>query len=164
MHIHILGICGTFMGGVALLAKRAGHHVSGQDQHTYPPMSTQLESEGIELFEGYSPECMDPAPDLVVIGNALSRGNPAVEHLRNSGVEDISGPRWLLWKPATLPPRGRAALASRNHAGCFSNKNLIFSKIVKLLKTYLNWLFDTYLRSNSNVLLYFLSVMFTYVI
>ena len=95
MHIHILGACGTFMGGVALLAKRAGHRVSGQDQHTYPPMSTQLEAEGIELFEGYSPEHIDPATDLVVIGNALSRGNPAVEHVLNSGIEYTSGPRWL---------------------------------------------------------------------
>ncbi len=95
MHIHILGACGTFMGGVALLAKRAGHRVSGSDQHTYPPMSTQLESEGIELFEGYSAEQFDPAPDLVVIGNALSRGNPAVEYVLNSGLEYTSGPRWL---------------------------------------------------------------------
>ena len=95
MHIHILGACGTFMGGVALLAKRAGHRVSGQDQHTYPPMSTQLESEGIELFEGYSPECMDPAPDLVVIGNALSRGNPAVEYVLDNDLDYVSGPRWL---------------------------------------------------------------------
>ena len=86
MHIHILGACGTFMGGVALLAKRAGHRVSGSDQHTYPPMSTQLEAEGIELFEGYSPEHLDPAPDLVIIGNALSRGNPAVEYVLNSGI------------------------------------------------------------------------------
>ena len=95
MHIHILGACGTFMGGVALLAKRAGHRVSGSDRHTYPPMSTQLESEGIELFEGYLPEHLDPAPDLVVIGNALSRGNPAVEHVLNSGIHYTSGPRWL---------------------------------------------------------------------
>jgi UDP-N-acetylmuramate: L-alanyl-gamma-D-glutamyl-meso-diaminopimelate ligase len=95
MHIHILGACGTFMGGVALLAKRAGHRVSGSDQHTYPPMSKQLESEGIDLFEGYSAEQFDPAPDLVVIGNALSRGNPAVEHVLNSGLEYTSGPRWL---------------------------------------------------------------------
>jgi UDP-N-acetylmuramate: L-alanyl-gamma-D-glutamyl-meso-diaminopimelate ligase len=95
MHIHILGACGTFMGGVALLAKRAGHRVSGSDQHTYPPMSTQLESEGIELFEGYAAEQLDPQPDLVVIGNALSRGNPAVEHVLNSGIEYTSGPRWL---------------------------------------------------------------------
>lgn len=95
MHIHILGVCGTFMGGVALLAKRAGHRVSGSDQHTYPPMSTQLASEGIELFEGYSPEHLDSEPDLVVIGNALSRGNPAVEHVLNSGIPYTSGPRWL---------------------------------------------------------------------
>ena len=65
MHIHILGACGTFMGGVALLAKRAGHRVSGSDQHTYPPMSTQLIAEGVELFEGYSPDHLDPEPDLV---------------------------------------------------------------------------------------------------
>jgi UDP-N-acetylmuramate: L-alanyl-gamma-D-glutamyl-meso-diaminopimelate ligase len=95
MHIHILGACGTFMGGVALLAKRDGHRVSGSDQHTYPPMSTQLAAEGIELFEGYSPEHLDPEPDLVVIGNALSRGNPAVEHVLNRGLPYTSGPRWL---------------------------------------------------------------------
>lgn len=83
------------MGGVALLAKRAGHKVSGSDQHTYPPMSTQLEAEGIDLVEGYSPEQFDPAPDLVVIGNALSRGNPAVEHVLNQGIPFTSGPRWL---------------------------------------------------------------------
>ncbi|MBT8047758.1 MAG: UDP-N-acetylmuramate:L-alanyl-gamma-D-glutamyl-meso-diaminopimelate ligase [Xanthomonadales bacterium] len=95
MHIHILGACGTFMGGVALLAQRAGHRVSGSDQHTYPPMSTQLEAEGIQLFEGYSPEQLEPEPDLVVVGNALSRGNPAVEHVLNRGIPYTSGPRWL---------------------------------------------------------------------
>lgn len=95
MHIHILGACGTFMGGVALLAKRAGHRVSGSDQHTYPPMSTQLAAEGITLFEGYSPDHLDPAPDLVIVGNALSRGNPAIEHVLNNGIEYTSGPRWL---------------------------------------------------------------------
>ena len=95
MHIHILGACGTFMGGVALLAKRAGHEVSGSDQHTYPPMSTQLEAEGIKLFEGYAAEHLQPHPDLVVIGNALSRGNPAIEYVLNSGIEYTSGPRWL---------------------------------------------------------------------
>ena len=95
MHIHILGACGTFMGGVAFLAKRAGHQVSGSDQHTYPPMSTQLAAEGIELIEGWSPDQFDPKPDLVIIGNALSRGNPAVEHVLNSGITYTSGPRWL---------------------------------------------------------------------
>jgi len=95
MHIHILGACGTFMGGVALLARHAGHRVTGQDQRTYPPMSTQLEAEGITLFEGYESAHLDPAPDLVIIGNALSRGNPAVEEVLNSGVPYVSGPRWL---------------------------------------------------------------------
>lgn len=83
------------MGGVALLAKRAGHQVSGSDQRTYPPMSTQLEAEGIELFEGYLAEHLQPHPDLVVIGNALSRGNPAIEYVLNSGIPYTSGPRWL---------------------------------------------------------------------
>ena len=95
MHIHILGACGTFMGGVALLAKRAGHRVSGSDRHTYPPMSTQLAAEGVDLFEGYSPDHLDPEPDLVVIGNALSRGNPAIEYVLNQGIPYTSGPRWL---------------------------------------------------------------------
>ena len=95
MHIHILGACGTFMGGLALLARRAGHRVTGQDQHTYPPMSTQLAAEGIELTEGYAAARLDPRPDLVVVGNALSRGNPAVEEVLDSGIPYTSGPRWL---------------------------------------------------------------------
>lgn len=96
MKIHILGACGTFMGGVAILARRAGHQVSGADQHTYPPMSTLLESEGIVLHEGYGEEPMreDP-PELVIIGNALSRGNPAVEYVLNQRLNYTSGPRWL---------------------------------------------------------------------
>jgi UDP-N-acetylmuramate: L-alanyl-gamma-D-glutamyl-meso-diaminopimelate ligase len=95
MHIHILGACGTFMGGVALLARRAGHKVTGQDRNTYPPMSTQLEAEGIELHQGYDAGQLKPPPDLVIIGNALSRGNPAVEEVLNSGIPYTSGPRWL---------------------------------------------------------------------
>ena len=95
MKIHILGACGTFMGGVAILARRAGHEVSGADQHTYPPMSTLLEDEGIILHEGYSEEPMHDEPDLVIIGNALSRGNPAVEYVLNQGLAYTSGPRWL---------------------------------------------------------------------
>ncbi len=83
------------MGGVAVLARRAGHRVTGQDQRTYPPMSTLLEAEGIELTEGYAAACLDPRPDLVVVGNALSRGNPAVEEVLNSGIPYTSGPRWL---------------------------------------------------------------------
>ena len=95
MHIHILGICGTFMGSLAVLAKQLGHRVSGSDANVYPPMSTQLEEHGIELMEGFSAENLYPKPDLVVIGNALSRGNPAVEHVLNEGLSYTSGPQWL---------------------------------------------------------------------
>ena len=95
MKIHILGACGTFMGGVAILARRAGHEVSGADQHTYPPMSTLLENEGIVLHEGYTEEPMHDKPDLVIIGNALSRGNPAVEYVLSQRLNYTSGPRWL---------------------------------------------------------------------
>jgi len=94
-HIHILGACGTFMGGLAVLARQAGHQVSGSDQHTYPPMSTELAAAGIELSEGYDPAQLQPHPDLVIIGNALSRGNPAIEYVLNHGLEFTSGPRWL---------------------------------------------------------------------
>ena len=79
MHIHILGICGTFMGGIAGLAREAGHEVSGSDAAVYPPMSDQLRALDIELQEGYLPEHLDPEPDCVVVGNVMSRGNPAIE-------------------------------------------------------------------------------------
>ncbi|MGE3318620.1 MAG: UDP-N-acetylmuramate:L-alanyl-gamma-D-glutamyl-meso-diaminopimelate ligase [Candidatus Berkiella sp.] len=95
MHIHILGICGTFMGGIAALAAAKGHQVSGSDENVYPPMSTQLQALGITLQEGYKPEHLASKPDVVVIGNALSRGNPAVEAVLNSGLPYQSGPQWL---------------------------------------------------------------------
>jgi UDP-N-acetylmuramate: L-alanyl-gamma-D-glutamyl-meso-diaminopimelate ligase len=95
MHIHILGICGTFMGSLAVLARELGHTVTGSDQGVYPPMSTQLESLGIELIEGYDPENLKPAPDLVLIGNAMSRGNPEVEAVLNRNIDYMSGPEWL---------------------------------------------------------------------
>ncbi len=95
MHIHVLGICGTFMGSLAVLAKELGHRVTGSDANVYPPMSTQLQAQGIELMQGYDPAHLEPAPDLVVIGNALSRGNPAVEHVLNKGLPYVSGPQWL---------------------------------------------------------------------
>ena len=95
MHIHILGICGTFMGSLAVLAKQLGYRVSGSDANVYPPMSTQLQELGIDLSEGYRPEHIQPAPDLVIIGNALSRGNPAVEYILNQGLSFMSGPQWL---------------------------------------------------------------------
>lgn len=95
MHIHILGICGTFMGGVALIARQLGYRVSGSDQNVYPPMSVQLEQQGIQLMEGYRAENLDINPDLVVIGNAMSRGNPEVEAVLNKGFKYLSGPQWL---------------------------------------------------------------------
>ena len=95
MKIHILGICGTFMGGVALLAKQAGHEVSGADANVYPPMSTQLEQQGITLCEGYSAKDIPHDVDEVVIGNAMSRGNPAVEYVLNKNIRYSSGPEWL---------------------------------------------------------------------
>jgi UDP-N-acetylmuramate: L-alanyl-gamma-D-glutamyl-meso-diaminopimelate ligase len=94
-HIHILGICGTFMGGVALLARELGYRVTGSDASVYPPMSTQLRAAGIELMEGYLPEHLQQRPDCVVVGNAMTRGNPAVEYMLNSGLPYTSGPQWL---------------------------------------------------------------------
>ncbi len=95
MHIHILGICGTFMGGIALLARSAGHRVSGCDANVYPPMSTQLEQQGIVLTEGYEVAQTNLQPDLFVIGNAISRGNPLLEEILARGLPYISGPQWL---------------------------------------------------------------------
>jgi len=95
MRVHILGICGTFMGGIAAIAKAAGHEVSGSDQNVYPPMSTQLEQLGIALEQGYDQRRVDPDLDCVVVGNALSRGLPVVEALLDSGLPYYSGPQWL---------------------------------------------------------------------
>jgi len=95
MRIHILGICGTFMGGIAALAKAAGHQVSGSDENVYPPMSTQLRKLGIKLQEGYDPAQFKAELDCVLVGNVLSRGNPAVEALLNSDLPYYSGPEWL---------------------------------------------------------------------
>ena len=95
MHIHILGICGTFMGSLAQLAKQLGHQVSGSDANVYPPMSTQLELAGIELIEGFDPQQLQPAPDLIIVGNAMSRGNPCVEYMLDNGLAYTSGPQWL---------------------------------------------------------------------
>src|SRR5690242_18548240 len=95
MHIHILGICGTFMGGIAVIAKQAGHRVTGCDANVYPPMSTQLEAQGIELVEGWDPAQITSRPDLFVIGNVVSRGNPLVEAILDRNLGYISGPQWL---------------------------------------------------------------------
>src|SRR5210317_283927 len=94
MNIHILGICGTFMGSLALLARQLGHVVTGCDANVYPPMSTQLQSAGITLIEGYQPSDL-PIADIYLIGNAMSRGNPAVEYILDQNLPYSSGPQWL---------------------------------------------------------------------
>ena len=95
MHIHILGICGTFMGGIAVIARESGHRVTGCDQDVYPPMSTQLQSQGIELISGYAREQIQLQPDIFVIGNVVARGNPLMEEILNRNLPYISGPQWL---------------------------------------------------------------------
>lgn len=120
MHIHILGICGTFMGGIALIARQLGHQVSGSDQNVYPPMSTQLASQGITLHEGYDPAVLEKeSADLIVIGNAMSRGNPAVEYILDRGLPYISGPQWLAdyalqdkWVLAVAGTHGKTSTSS----------------------------------------------------
>src|SRR5580704_4661170 len=95
MHVHILGICGTFMGGIAAIARAAGFKVTGSDRNVYPPMSTQLEALGITLTEGFEAAQLTPAPDVVVVGNVMTRGQPVVEALLESGLPYYSGPEWL---------------------------------------------------------------------
>ena len=95
MHLHILGVCGTFMGGLAQLARAAGHKVTGCDAGVYPPMSDQLRGAGIELIEGFDPSQLALKPDVFVIGNAVSRGNPLLEAILDAGLPYVSGPQWL---------------------------------------------------------------------
>ncbi len=95
MHVHILGICGTFMGGIAAIAKAAGHRVTGSDRNVYPPMSTQLEALGIELTSGFEAAQLTPRPDVVVVGNVMTRGVPVIEALLESNIPYASGPEWL---------------------------------------------------------------------
>jgi UDP-N-acetylmuramate: L-alanyl-gamma-D-glutamyl-meso-diaminopimelate ligase len=119
MHVHIIGICGTFMGGIAALAKAAGHRVTGSDRAVYPPMSTQLEALGVALIEGYDPSQLDLNPDVFVVGNVMSRGNPLIESLLDSGRPYVSGPQWLAenvlqgrWTIAVAGTHGKTTTAS----------------------------------------------------
>ena len=119
MRVHILGICGTFMGGIAALAKAAGHQVSGSDENVYPPMSTQLRKLGIRLHEGYDEHQFDDDLDCVIVGNVLSRGNPAIETLLDSELPYYSGPEWLAnnvltdkWVLAVAGTHGKTTTAS----------------------------------------------------
>src|SRR3954469_8998243 len=98
MHLHILGICGTFMGGIAAIAKAAGHTVTGCDANVYPPMSTQLAALGIELCEGFDAAQLRGVArdaDVFVVGNVVSRGNPLMEAVLDAGRPYVSGPQWL---------------------------------------------------------------------
>ncbi len=119
MKIHILGICGTFMGGLAILAREAGFEVEGSDASVYPPMSTQLQEQGIQLRQGYAADNLDPAPDQVVVGNAMSRGNAAIEAMLDKGLNYTSGPQWLAehllqgrWVLAVAGTHGKTSTAS----------------------------------------------------
>ncbi len=119
MHIHILGICGTFMGGLAVIARQAGHTVTGCDENVYPPMSTQLEQQGIRLTEGWDPHQTELCPDLYVIGNVVSRGNRLMEAILDRGLPYVSGPQWLAetllrnrWVLAVAGTHGKTTTAS----------------------------------------------------
>ena len=119
MHVHILGICGTFMGGVAAIARAAGFTVTGSDRNVYPPMSTQLEALGIGLTEGFDATQLEPAPDIVVVGNVMTRGMPVIEALLESGLPYVSGPEWLSrevlkdrWVLAVAGTHGKTTTAS----------------------------------------------------
>jgi UDP-N-acetylmuramate: L-alanyl-gamma-D-glutamyl-meso-diaminopimelate ligase len=130
VHVHILGICGTFMGGVAAIARAAGFTVTGSDRNVYPPMSTQLEALGITLTEGFDAAQLEPAPDMVVVGNVMTRGQPVIEALLESRLPYASGPEWLAgavlkdrWVLAVAGTHGKTTTASLlawilEHAGC----------------------------------------------
>ncbi|HZF17270.1 MAG TPA: UDP-N-acetylmuramate:L-alanyl-gamma-D-glutamyl-meso-diaminopimelate ligase [Steroidobacteraceae bacterium] len=121
MHVHILGIAGTFMGGVAAIARAGGHRVTGSDRNIYPPMSTQLEAFGIEIVQGYEPGQLSPAPDIVVVGNVMTRGVPVIEALLSSGIAYTSGPEWL----AANVLRGRSVLAVAGTHGKTSTTSML---------------------------------------
>tara|TARA_R110000868_G_scaffold410505_4_gene698826 strand:+ start:70812 stop:72128 length:1317 start_codon:yes stop_codon:yes gene_type:complete len=119
MKIHILGICGTFMAGIAAIAKQLGHDVRGCDAKVYPPMSTQLEEQGIQLIEGFEVDQLDYQPDVIIVGNAMTRGKPIVEHILNNNLAYTSGPQWLYenvlhnrWVLAVSGTHGKTTTAS----------------------------------------------------
>ena len=117
MHLHIIGICGTFMGGIAALARASGHRVTGSDRNVYPPMSTQLAELGIDVIEGYSADQLSLDPDVFVIGNVMSRGNELIEALLDSGCRYESGPEWLARHSAGLSPHPRRGWRWRHRPG-----------------------------------------------
>ena len=119
MKIYILGICGTFMAGIAMLARELGYQVSGSDANVYPPISTQLQQAGIHIDEGYSADYLDPDTDLYVVGNAISRGNQQIEAILDQNLPYISGPQWLFehllrdrWVLAVAGTHGKTTTSS----------------------------------------------------
>src|SRR4029077_3485406 len=119
VHLHILGVCGTFMGGIAAIAQQAGFRVTGCDANVYPPMSEQLNALGIELIEGYGADQLRLAPDLWVVGNVVTRGNPLMEAILDSGDRYVSGPQWLAehflvrkWVLAVAGTHGKTTVSS----------------------------------------------------
>ncbi|MEO8445403.1 MAG: UDP-N-acetylmuramate:L-alanyl-gamma-D-glutamyl-meso-diaminopimelate ligase, partial [Gammaproteobacteria bacterium] len=120
-HVHILGVCGTFMGGVAAIAREAGFRVTGSDRNIYPPMSDQLARLGVELVEGYDAAQLDPAPDVVVIGNVMTRGMPVIEELLNRRIPYLSGPEWL----ADAVLRNRSVIAVSGTHGKTTTTSLL---------------------------------------
>ncbi|MGH8621957.1 MAG: Mur ligase domain-containing protein, partial [Burkholderiales bacterium] len=119
VHLHILGICGTFMGGIALLARAAGHRVTGCDANVYPPMSTQLADQGIALTEGWNADQLALQPDVFVVGNVVTRGNPLMEAILDRGLPYLSGPQWLRenvlagnWVVAVAGTHGKTTVAA----------------------------------------------------
>jgi UDP-N-acetylmuramate: L-alanyl-gamma-D-glutamyl-meso-diaminopimelate ligase len=123
MHLHIIGICGTFMGGIAALARATGHRVTGSDRNVYPPMSTQLAALGIDVIEGYQPDQVKLEPDVFVIGNVMSRGNPLIEAVLETGRPYESGPEWL----ARNVLKGRWVLAVAGTHGKTTTSSLLTS-------------------------------------
>jgi len=121
MHLHIIGICGTFMGGIAALARATGHRVTGSDRNVYPPMSTQLAALGIDVIEGYQPDQVKLEPDVFVIGNVMSRGNPLIEAVLETGRPYESGPEWL----ARNVLKGRWVLAAAGTHGKTTTSSLL---------------------------------------
>jgi len=120
-HVHILGICGTFMGGVAAIAREAGYHVTGSDRNIYPPMSDQLARLGVQLTEGWGPEQLEPAPDVVVVGNVMTRGMPVVEAMLDRRLPYMSGPEWL----AATVLRNRSVIAVSGTHGKTTTTSLV---------------------------------------
>ena len=140
MHVHILGICGTFMGGVAAIAKAAGHRVTGSDKNVYPPMSTQLEALGIELIQGFDAAQLKPRPDVVLVGNVMTRGVPVIEALLDSGIPYSSGSNPHSWKSQDRSSGSDSASMPRSSATISRNRRVWSPTTPSRSTPRMNWL------------------------